>query len=183
REHRDAIQRAAGRHQACGRDQAEARLEADDVVEHGRYTAAARGVGAECERHQSGRYGDARPRARSARNEIGTYRIDGNAVGRADADEPGGELVEIGLADDDGAGRPQLRRQAWLRAGSFGHGYPVAGGLSQSAVNDNAGARTPVALLICSVTLALCLLFFTGLLTNLPKAVLAAIVFAAVYRL
>lgn len=68
-------------------------------------------------------------------------------------------------------------------AAAFGHGYPVAGGLSQSAVNDTAGARTPLALAICSVTLALCLLFFTGLLTNLPKAVLAAIVFAAVYRL
>ncbi|MBR0906518.1 SulP family inorganic anion transporter [Bradyrhizobium liaoningense] len=68
-------------------------------------------------------------------------------------------------------------------AAAFGHGYPVAGGLSQSAVNDNAGARTPLALVICSVTLGLCLLFFTGLLTNLPKAVLAAIVFAAVYRL
>ncbi|RXH21960.1 DNA repair protein [Bradyrhizobium nanningense] len=68
-------------------------------------------------------------------------------------------------------------------AAAFGHGYPVAGGLSQSAVNDNAGARTPLALVICSATLALCLLFFTGLLTNLPKAVLAAIVFAAVYRL
>ncbi|MBR0735999.1 SulP family inorganic anion transporter [Bradyrhizobium liaoningense] len=68
-------------------------------------------------------------------------------------------------------------------AAACGHGYPVAGGLSQSAVNDNAGARTPLALVICSVTLGLCLLFFTGLLTNLPKAVLAAIVFAAVYRL
>src|SRR3954452_17156418 len=68
-------------------------------------------------------------------------------------------------------------------AAALGHGYPVAGGLSQSAVNDNAGARTPLALVICSVTLALCLLFFTGLLTNLPKAVLAAIVFAAVYKL
>jgi high affinity sulfate transporter 1 len=68
-------------------------------------------------------------------------------------------------------------------AAAFGHGYPVAGGLSQSAVNDSAGARTPLALVICSVALGLCLLFFTGLLTNLPKAVLAAIVFAAVYRL
>ena len=68
-------------------------------------------------------------------------------------------------------------------AAAFGHGYPVAGGLSQSAVNDSAGARTPLALVICSVTLGLCLLFFTGLLTNLPKAVLAAIVFAAVYKL
>ncbi|TAI64587.1 SulP family inorganic anion transporter [Bradyrhizobium sp. Leo170] len=68
-------------------------------------------------------------------------------------------------------------------AAAFGHGYPVAGGLSQSAVNDAAGARTPLALVLCSVTLALCLLFFTGLLTNLPKAVLAAIVLSAVYRL
>lgn len=66
---------------------------------------------------------------------------------------------------------------------AFGHGYPVAGGLSQSAVSDAAGARTPLTLVVCSVTLALCLIFFTGLLTNLPKAVLAAIVFAAVYKL
>src|SRR5215216_3083440 len=66
---------------------------------------------------------------------------------------------------------------------SFGHGYPVAGGLSQSAVNDQAGAKTPLALVICSATLAICLLLLTGLLTNLPKAVLAAIVFTAVYKL
>ena len=44
----------------------------------------------------------------------------------------------------------------------MGHGYPVAGGLSQSAVNDKAGARTPLALVFASVTLALCLLFLTG---------------------
>jgi high affinity sulfate transporter 1 len=80
-------------------------------------------------------------------------------------------------------------RQEFLGLGAanlavaLGHGYPVAGGLSQSAVNESAGARTPLALVFCSVTLALCLLFFTGLLTNLPKAVLAAIVFTAVYKL
>ncbi|QQO37221.1 SulP family inorganic anion transporter [Bradyrhizobium diazoefficiens] len=68
-------------------------------------------------------------------------------------------------------------------AAAFCHGYPVAGGLSQSAVNDSAGARSPLALVFCAIALALCLLFFTRLLTNLPKAVLAAIVFAAVYRL
>jgi sulfate permease, SulP family len=65
----------------------------------------------------------------------------------------------------------------------FGHGYPVAGGLSQTAVNDGAGARTPLALVVASVTLALCLLFLTGLLDDLPKAVLAAVVLTAVYRL
>jgi high affinity sulfate transporter 1 len=80
-------------------------------------------------------------------------------------------------------------RQEFLGLGAanlavaLGQGYPVAGGLSQSAVNDQAGAKTPLALVICSITLAICLLFLTGLLTNLPKAVLAAIVFTAVYKL
>ena len=68
-------------------------------------------------------------------------------------------------------------------AAALGHGYPVAGGLSQSAVNDKAGARTPLALIFASVTLALCLLFLTGLLENLPKAVLAAVVLTAVLGL
>jgi MFS superfamily sulfate permease-like transporter len=68
-------------------------------------------------------------------------------------------------------------------AAALGQGYPVAGGLSQSAVNDKAGARTPLALVFASFTLALCLLFLTGLLENLPKAVLAAVVLTAVYGL
>ena len=80
-------------------------------------------------------------------------------------------------------------RQEFLGLGAanlavaLGHGYPVAGGLSQSAVNDKAGARTPLALIFASLTLGLCLLFFTGLLSNLPKAVLAAIVVTAVLGL
>jgi len=65
-------------------------------------------------------------------------------------------------------------------AAGLGHGYPVAGGLSQSAVNDKAGARTPLALIFSSATLALCLLLLTDLLENLPKAVLAAVVLTAV---
>jgi sulfate permease, SulP family len=68
-------------------------------------------------------------------------------------------------------------------AAALGHGYPVAGGLSQSAVNDKAGARTPLALVFASITLALCLLFLTGLLEDLPKAVLAAVVLTAVFGL
>ena len=68
-------------------------------------------------------------------------------------------------------------------AAAMGHGYPVAGGLSQSAVNDKAGARSPLALVFASITLAFCLLFLTGLLENLPKAVLAAVVLTAVYGL
>ena len=35
-------------------------------------------------------------------------------------------------------------------AAAFGQGYPVAGGLSQSSVNDKAGAKTPLALVFAS---------------------------------
>ena len=63
---------------------------------------------------------------------------------------------------------------------AVGQGYPVAGGLSQSTVNDKAGARTPLSLVFASTTIALCLLFLTGLLRNLPDVVLAAIVLVAV---
>jgi high affinity sulfate transporter 1 len=68
-------------------------------------------------------------------------------------------------------------------ATGLGQGYPVAGGLSQSAVNDMAGARSPLALVFASLTLCLCLLFLTGFLSNLPKAVLGAVVVTAVYGL
>jgi sulfate permease, SulP family len=80
-------------------------------------------------------------------------------------------------------------RQEFLGLGAanlfaaLAHGYPVAGGLSQSAVNDKAGARTPLALVFASLTLAACLLFLADYLENLPKAVLAAIVFTAVLGL
>ena len=59
-------------------------------------------------------------------------------------------------------------------------GYPVAGGLSQTAVNEGAGARSRISLVFASLTLALCLMFFTTLLADLPKAVLAAVVLMAV---
>ncbi len=63
---------------------------------------------------------------------------------------------------------------------ALGQGYPIAGGLSQSSVNDKAGAKTPLALVFASATIALCLLFLTGLLRNLPTVVLASIVLFAV---
>ncbi len=69
-----------------------------------------------------------------------------------------------------------------LMAGLF-QGYPSAGGLSQSAVNEKAGARTPLALVFASVTLGLVLLFLTGLFRNLPNTVLAAVVLVAVLGL
>jgi SulP family sulfate permease len=63
---------------------------------------------------------------------------------------------------------------------AFGQGFPVAGGLSQSAVNDTAGAKSPLALVMASVTLAVCLQFLTGMLRNLPTVVLASVVLVAV---
>ncbi len=81
---------------------------------------------------------------------------------------------------------PVNPRQEFLGLGAanlvaaLGHGYPVAGGLSQSAVNEKAGARTPLSLIFASCTLVLVLFFLTGMLRNLPDAVLAAIVMVAV---
>lgn len=63
---------------------------------------------------------------------------------------------------------------------ALGQGYPVAGGLSQSAVNEKAGSRTPLSLIFASITLVMVLFFMTGMLRNLPECVLAAIVLVAV---
>jgi high affinity sulfate transporter 1 len=61
-----------------------------------------------------------------------------------------------------------------------GQGYPLAGGMSQSAVNEKAGARTPMALVVASSGIAAVLLFLTGMMRNLPDPVLAAIVLIAI---
>lgn len=65
-------------------------------------------------------------------------------------------------------------------ATAFGQSYPVSGGLSQTAVNDKAGAKTPISLIFASIVIGVCLLLFTGLLENLPNVVLACIVIVAV---
>jgi len=65
-------------------------------------------------------------------------------------------------------------------AAAFSSAYVVAGGLSQSTVNDKSGAKTPMSLIICSVTLGVILMYFTGLLKNLPEVILAVIVIHAV---
>lgn len=79
--------------------------------------------------------------------------------------DPRQELLALGVAN---------------AAVSLGQGYPVAGGLSQSAVNDAAGAKTPLSLLFASAAIACCLLFLTGYLQNLPTVILAAIVLVAI---
>jgi sulfate permease, SulP family len=66
---------------------------------------------------------------------------------------------------------------------AFFHGYPVSGGLSQSAVNEKAGAKTPMSLIVASITIGVLLLFFTGLLKNLPTVILSAVVIMAIKNL
>ena len=68
---------------------------------------------------------------------------------------------------------------ASLLAGLF-QGYPIAGGLSQTAVNERGGARTPLSLVFASAAICCVLLFLTGLFRTLPDAVLAAVVLVAV---
>ncbi len=63
---------------------------------------------------------------------------------------------------------------------AFSQGYPVSGGMSQSAVNESAGARTPISLIVASLIVGIVTVFLSGLLRNLPEPVLAAIVLIAV---
>ncbi len=65
----------------------------------------------------------------------------------------------------------------------LGRGFPVSGGMSQSLVNESAGARTPLSGLVAALFTLLVVLFASGLLRNLPQPVLAAIVLAAVMSL
>src|SRR5262249_19070357 len=59
-------------------------------------------------------------------------------------------------------------------------GYPAPGGMSQSAVNEKAGAKTTVSLVVASLIVAVVTLFFSGLFRTLPDAILAAVVVMAV---
>lgn len=67
-------------------------------------------------------------------------------------------------------------------SGLFG-GFPIAGGFSRTAVNHQAGARTPLASLITAAMLMVAVLWLTPALYYLPKAVLAAVVVVAVVGL
>ena len=64
-------------------------------------------------------------------------------------------------------------------AGVF-QGMPVSTSLSASSLNESAGARTPMASLITGVLVLLTLLFLAPLFSNLPKAVLGAVIIDAV---
>ncbi len=78
------------------------------------------------------------------------------------------ELIALGLANV---------------GGSFFSSFPVTGGFSRTAVNDQAGARTGLASLISAGLVVVTLLLLTPLFKFLPNAVLAAVIMVAVYGL
>lgn len=78
------------------------------------------------------------------------------------------ELIGLGLANI---------------AGAFFKAFPVTGGFSRTAVNDQAGARTGMASIISAVLIMFTLLFLTSFFYYLPNAILAAIIMVAVYGL
>ncbi|MFT6375884.1 MAG: SulP family sulfate permease [Myxococcota bacterium] len=62
-------------------------------------------------------------------------------------------------------------------------GYPVSGGFSRTAVNVQAGARSPLAGIITASLITATLLFLTPLFRLLPLAVLASIILTAIVGL
>jgi high affinity sulfate transporter 1 len=71
---------------------------------------------------------------------------------------------------------------ASLAAGLF-QGFPVSTSGSRTAVAVQNGAKSPLALLVGVVGVVAMLLFFPGLLRNLPQPALAAVVIAASFSL
>lgn len=82
--------------------------------------------------------------------------------------EPNQELIALGLSNI---------------GGSFLQSYPVTGGFSRTAVNDQAGAKTGMASIISALLIVLTLLFLTPLFYFLPKAILASVIMVAVFGL
>lgn len=78
------------------------------------------------------------------------------------------ELMALGLAN---------------MIGSFFAAYPGTGGLSRSAVNDAAGAKTPISGLVSAALVVLTLLFLTRCFYHLPLPVLSAIIVTAVINM
>ncbi len=85
------------------------------------------------------------------------YKIDANQ-----------ELIGLGLANI---------------GGSIFRSFPVNGGYSRTAVNDQSGAKTGMASIISALLIILTLLFLTPLFYFLPKAILASVIMVAVFGL
>ena len=64
-------------------------------------------------------------------------------------------------------------------AGGFTQAYPAGGGTSQTAVNDQAGARSQIAEVVTSAVVVVTLLFLAPLIGLMPQATLGALVLVA----
>lgn len=105
-----------------------------------------------------------------------------------------GALVLIGLSQTAGDARVFAARHQYqidvdqetvaqgmanIAAGTF-QGMPVSTSLSASSLNDSAGARTPMASIVTGLAVVLTLLALAPLFSDLPKAVLGALIIDAV---
>lgn len=87
---------------------------------------------------------------------------------RGEKIEPNQELLALGLANFSAA---------------ISGGMNVAGGFSQTMVNAAAGARTQIATVIAALFLMITVVFFSEIIQNIPKAVLAVIILVAIVPL
>ncbi len=97
--------------------------------------------------------------------------VESAAIGRMFSAKHGGRF--------DGNQELLALAAANLMAG-LGRAFPVSGGMSQSLVNENAGARTPLSGLVAALVVLLVTVFLSKLLHDLPQPVLAAIVLVAI---
>ena len=67
--------------------------------------------------------------------------------------------------------------------GSIFQAYPTTGGLSRTAVNYDAGAKSGISALFSALVVGLTLLFFTSFFYFLPTAILGAIIVVAIVKL
>ncbi len=82
--------------------------------------------------------------------------------------DPNQELIGLGVANI---------------VGSFFSAFPVTGGFSRTAVNDQSGAKSGIAAMISAAIVILTLMFLTPYFYYLPKAVLAGVIMVAVFGL
>ncbi len=90
------------------------------------------------------------------------------AARRGEEVKPDQEMIGIGSAN--------------IAAGLF-QGFAVSTSSSRTAVADQTGAKSQLTGLVGATIVALLLLFFNGLLKNLPQTALAAVVIAAAFSL
>lgn len=96
------------------------------------------------------------------------------AIGRTFTAKHGGRLD---------ANQEFLALAASNLAAGLGRGFPVSGGMSQSLVNEDAGAKSPLSGAVAAGFILVVVLFLSHLLSTLPQPVLAAVVLMAVLGL